>query len=308
MQTVTDLGNDVFEIDTRMAGYEGITASYLIRSERPCLVETGAGNSAPVVCDALAAAGIGPADLATIVVTHIHLDHAGGVGDIAKMFPNAEVVVHEKGARHLADPTRLMRSARLVWGAALDSLFGDLKPTDGVRIRAVEDIGEVDLGGGRRLQSHHSPGHARHHVGLLDSLTGDLYVGDAAGVYIPETADLRPATPPPDFDLDGALQSLERFRALRPSRLLFSHYGPVEPVGETLDRAAEELRLWVELVTEAYDERLDLDHAVAMVRERTDERYKALAADADPEVAKKVEVISAARNNVAGIMHALEAG
>lgn len=308
MQTVTDLGNDVFEIDTRMAGYEGITAGYLIRSERPCLVETGAGNSAPVVRDALAAAGIGPADLATIVVTHIHLDHAGGVGDIAKMFPNAEVVVHEKGARHLADPTRLMRSARMVWGTALDSLFGDLKPTDGVRIRAVEDIGKVDLGGGRRLESHHSPGHARHHVGLLDSLTGDLYVGDAAGVYIPETADLRPATPPPDFDLDGALRSLERFRALRPSRLLFSHYGPVEPVGETLDRAAEELRLWVELVTEAYDQRLDLDHAVAMVRERTDERYKALAADADPEVAKKVEVISAARNNVAGIMHALEAG
>jgi glyoxylase-like metal-dependent hydrolase (beta-lactamase superfamily II) len=306
METITDLGNDVFEIDTRMAGYAGITAGYLIRSERPCLVETGAGNSAPVVRDALSAAGIGPADLATVVVTHIHLDHAGGVGDIAEAYPNAEVVVHEKGARHLADPSRLMRSARMVWGSALDSLFGDLKPTEAARIRAVEDIGVVDLGGGRRLESHHSPGHARHHVGLLDSLTGDLYVGDAAGVYIPETADLRPATPPPDFDLDSALASLDRFRALRPSRLLFSHYGPVEPVGETLDRSAEELRLWVEMVTEAYDQRLDLDHAVAMVRERTDARYKALAPGADPAVAQKVDVISATRTNVAGIMHALE--
>jgi glyoxylase-like metal-dependent hydrolase (beta-lactamase superfamily II) len=289
-----------------MAGYEGITAGYLIRSERPCLVETGAGNSAPVVRDALTAAGIGPEDLATVVVTHVHLDHAGGVGDISAMFPNAQIVAHEKGARHLADPSRLMRSARMVWGAALDTLFGDLKPTDAVRIRAVEDVGTVDLGGGRHLESHHSPGHAKHHVGLLDSLTGDLYVGDAAGVYIPETADLRPATPPPDFDLDSALASLERFRALRPSRLLFSHYGPVDVVGETLDRSAEELRLWVELVTEAYDQRLDLDHAVAMVRERTDERYKALAEDADPEVTKKIDVISSARNNVAGIMHALE--
>jgi glyoxylase-like metal-dependent hydrolase (beta-lactamase superfamily II) len=306
METLTELGDDVFEIDTRMAGYAGITAGYLIRSERPCLVETGAGNSAPGVRDALAAAGVGPGDLATIVVTHVHLDHAGGVGDIAKMFPEAEVVVHEKGARHLADPTRLMRSARRVWGAALDSLFGDLKPTDAVRIRAVEDIGEVDLGGGRRLESHYSPGHARHHVGLLDSLTGDLYVGDAAGVYIPETADVRPATPPPDFDLDSALASLDRFRALHPTRLLFSHYGPVDRVAETLDRSAEELRLWVELVTEAYDQSLDLDHAVAMIRERTDERYKALAPDAAPEVANKVEVISAARNNVAGIMHALD--
>lgn len=306
METITDLGNDVFEIDTRMAGYEGITAGYLIRSERPCLVETGAGNSASVVRDSLAAAGIGPADLATVVVTHIHLDHAGGVGDIAEAFPNAEVVVHEKGARHLADPTRLMRSARMVWGSALDSLFGDLKPTDAVRIRAVEDIGVVDLGGGRRLESHYSPGHARHHVGLLDSVTGDLYVGDAAGVYIPETADVRPATPPPDFDLDSALASLDRFQALRPSRLLFSHYGPVDAAAETLDRSAEELRLWVELVTEAYDQRMDLDHAVAMVRERTDARYKALAPGADPAVAEKVEIISAARNNVAGIMHALE--
>ncbi|MCW2860821.1 MAG: beta-lactamase domain protein [Actinoallomurus sp.] len=306
METITDLGNDVFQIDTRMAGYDGITAGYLIRSERPCLVETGAGNSSPVVRDALTASGIGAADLATVVVTHIHLDHAGGVGDIAGMYPNAEIVVHEKGARHLADPSRLMRSARMVWGKALGTLFGDLKPTDATRIRAVEDTGLVDLGGGRRLESHHSPGHARHHVGLLDSLTGDLYVGDAAGVYIPETADLRPATPPPDFDLDSALASLERFRTLRPSRLLFSHYGPVELVGETLDRSAEELRLWVELVTEAYDQRLDLDHAVAMVRERTDERYKALAPDADPAVTEKADVISGTRNNVAGIMHALE--
>jgi glyoxylase-like metal-dependent hydrolase (beta-lactamase superfamily II) len=306
VENLTDLGNDVFEIDTRMAGYSGITAGYLIRSERPCLVETGAGNSAEVVRDTLSAAGIGPGDLATVVVTHIHLDHAGGVGDIAQMFPDAEIVVHERGARHLADPSRLMASARRVWGSALDSLFGDLKPTDAVRIRAVEDTGVVDLGGGRRLESHYSPGHARHHVGLLDSLTGDLYVGDAAGVYIPETADLRPATPPPDFDLDSALASLDRFRALGPTRLLFSHYGPVELADETLQRSAEELRLWVELVTEAYDQRLDLDHAVAMVRERTDERYKALAPGADPAVAEKAEVISATRNNVAGIMHALE--
>ncbi|MCO5999414.1 MBL fold metallo-hydrolase [Actinoallomurus rhizosphaericola] len=306
MDSITDLGNDVFEIDTRMAGYTGITAGYLIRSDRPCLVETGAGNSASVVRDALAAAGVGPADLATVVVTHIHLDHAGGVGDIAEMFPNAEIVVHEKGARHLADPSRLMRSARMVWGDALDTLFGDLKPTDAVRIRAVEDVGEVDLGGGRRLESHYSPGHAKHHVGLLDSLTGDLYVGDAAGVYIPETADLRPATPPPDFDLDTALASLDRFRGLRPARLLFSHFGPVELVGETLDRSEEELRLWVELVAEAHDQRLDLDHAVAMVRERTDGRYRAFAPDADPQAAEKVEMISSARNNVAGIMHALD--
>ncbi|MBW8483169.1 MBL fold metallo-hydrolase [Actinomadura parmotrematis] len=303
--TVTPLGGDVHEIDTRMAGYTGITAGYAILSDRPCLVEPGTAGSAPVVRDALAGLGVGPDDLATVVVTHIHLDHAGGVGDIAAMYPNAEIVVHEQGARHLADPARLMRSARMVWGDALDTLFGELRPTDPARIRAVDDTGVIDLGGGRRLESHHSPGHAKHHVGLLDSATGDLYVGDAAGVYVPETAEVRPATPPPDFDLDLALASLARFRALRPQRLLFAHYGPVAEVEATLERSAEELRVWVDAVRDAREQDPDLDHAVAMVRDRVRDRYAFLGPDADPEVAAKYEVLSGVESNVAGIMHAL---
>src|SRR5215510_4681182 len=125
---ISDLGNDVFQIDTRMAGYEGITAGYLIRGSRPCLVETGTAPSAPVVRDALASLGVGAADLASVVVTHIHLDHAGGIGDIAAMYPAAEIVVHQKGARHLADPSRLMASAKMVYGDALDRLFGTMAP------------------------------------------------------------------------------------------------------------------------------------------------------------------------------------
>jgi glyoxylase-like metal-dependent hydrolase (beta-lactamase superfamily II) len=244
--------------------------------------------------------------LACVVVTHIHLDHAGGVGDMADLYPEAEIVVHEKGARHLVDPSRLMRSARMVYGDRLDTLFGELKPTEAARIRAVEETGVIDLGGGRRLTSHYSPGHAKHHVGLLDSATGDLYVGDAVGVYIPETADLRPATPPPDFDLDTALASLEKFRALAPQRLLFAHYGPVAEVPETLDRSAEELRLWVETVREAHGEGMDLDHAVAMVQDRTRGRYQAYGPDADPLLAEKYEALNGIDSNVAGIMHSLE--
>jgi glyoxylase-like metal-dependent hydrolase (beta-lactamase superfamily II) len=303
---VTGLGHDVYEIDTRMAGYQGITAGYLILSDKPCLVETGTAPSAPVVRDALAHLGVGAADLATVVVTHIHLDHAGGAGDIAAMYPQAQVVVHERGARHLADPSRLMASARMVYGSALDELFGEMAPTPAGRIKAVEQRGTIDLGGGRRLDSHYSPGHAKHHVGLIDSVTGDLYVGDAAGVYIPETGDLRPATPPPDFDLAIALESLRTFAALRPTRLLFSHYGPVDAVDEVLDRSAEEITLWVEETRRACKARLDLDHAVAMVHERTRQRYAALNADAEPGVAAKFETISSTASNVAGIMHWLE--
>ncbi|GAA4196466.1 MBL fold metallo-hydrolase [Microbispora amethystogenes] len=304
MDNVTPLGGDVYEIDTRMAGYSGITAGYLILGDRPCLVETGTSTSAPVVRDALSSLGVGPDDLATVVVTHIHLDHAGGVGDIAAYYPSAEIVVHEKGARHLADPSRLMASAKMVWGDKLDVLFGALTPTDAARIRALGDTGTVDLGGGRALSSHYSPGHAKHHVGLLDSLTGDLYVGDAAGVYLPETGDLRPATPPPDFDLDVALDSIALFSALTPQRLLFSHYGPVGDVPSILERSAEELRVWVDLTRRAHAEGMEFDHAVAMVRDRTRERYAALRGD--DATAERFELLSEAASNVAGIIHWLD--
>jgi glyoxylase-like metal-dependent hydrolase (beta-lactamase superfamily II) len=304
VDNITALGGDVYEIDTRMAGYSSITAGYLILGDRPCLVETGTSTSAPVVRDALTSLGVGPADLATVVVTHIHLDHAGGVGDIAGFYPDAEIVVHEKGARHLADPSRLMASARMVWGDKLDTLFGELSPTEASRIRALGDTGSVDLGNGRTLSSHYSPGHAKHHVGLIDSGTGDLYVGDAAGVYLPETGDLRPATPPPDFDLRTALDSIALFKALGPQRLLFSHYGPVTDVEEILGRSAEELRVWVDLTRQARAQAMDLDHAVAMVRERTRDRYAALKAD--EATAEQFELLSGAPSNVAGILHWLD--
>ena len=303
---VTPLGHDVFEIDTRMAGYSQITAGYLILADRPCLVETGTAPSAPVVRDALAALGVGPGDLATVVVTHIHLDHAGGVGDIAGMYPAAEIVVHERGARHLADPSRLMASARMVYGDDLDWLFGELAPTPRERIRAVEERGSVDLGGGRSLDSHYSPGHAKHHVGLIDSASGDLYVGDAAGVFLPQTGDLRPASPPPDFDLPVALESLRLFGALAPQRLLFSHFGPVADVTGTLERSAEELNVWVAETRRARSAGLDLDHTVAMVRDRTRERYAALLPGAEPELTEKAERVSSTKANVEGILRWLD--
>src|SRR5260370_3243821 len=161
---VTPLGHDVFEIDTRMAGYSQITAGYLIRADRPCLVETGTAPSAPVVRDALAALGVGPGDLATVVVTHIHLDHAGGVGDIAGMFPGAEIVVHELGARHLADPSRLMKSPRRVYRDGLDWLLRELAPTPAERIRPVEEQGPIALGRGRAPRTVSLPRpHPYHH-------------------------------------------------------------------------------------------------------------------------------------------------
>lgn len=303
-EDVEDLGAGVFHIDTRMGGYEGITSGYLIRSSRPCLVETGTARSAEHVVQSLVDLGVGPEDLATIVVTHIHLDHAGGVGDIAAAFPSAQVVVQERGARHLADPTRLVASAHRVFGEDMDRLFGDLRPVPAERLVSIPDAGFIDLGDGRRLDAFHNPGHASHHIGLLDSETGDLYTGDAAGVYVPQTADVRPATPPPDFDLNLTLDSLERMRQTAAQRLLFSHFGPVTDVQDTLKRSREELLRWVDMVRRARISELDLDHAIAMVRER--DRQTSPIFHADPERVGRFEELSSVEANVRGIARWLD--
>ena len=286
-------------IDTRMGGYEGITASYLIRGSKPCLIETGTARSAPIVMARLDALGIAPDDLASIVVTHIHLDHAGGVGDLAKFFPRAQVIVHEKGARHLADPAKLVASAHRVFGEEMNRLFGDLLPTPVDRITVLGDTGLIDLGDGRSLATFHNPGHASHHVGLVDSLTGDLYTGDAAGVYIPETAEVRPSTPPPDFDLALTLDSLSRMKQVNASRLLFSHYGPVTDIAATLDASVAQLHYWVESVKRARGETDDLDHAIALVQER--DRAQHAAFYSDPALVEKYEALSSIGANVMGI-------
>ena len=178
------------------------------------------------------------------------------------------------------------------------------RPPQGGSARSAAS-GVIDLGDGRRLEAFHAPGHARHHLGLLDSLSGDLYVGDAAGIYIPETADLRPATPPPDFDLELAVGSIHQFRDRAPNRLLFSHFGPVLDVEDTLARSEQELRLWVDLVRGARADGLDIDHAVARVQEATLDRYAAFLAD--PDLVERFAHLNSDRSNVLGILRWLDA-
>lgn len=301
---IESLGDEVFAIDTQMAGHAGITSSYLIRGSRPCLIETGTALSAPVVIAALTELGVDAADLGTVVVTHIHLDHAGGVGDIAAAYPAAQVVVHEKGARHLADPAKLLASAQRVFGPDMDRMFGPLIATPAQRLSTLGQTGFVDLGDGRRLDAFHNPGHASHHVALVDSQTGDLYTGDAAGVFVPDTAEVRPATPPPDFDLDLALDSLRRMREVGPTRLLFSHFGPVTDVELVFDQSEQELRYWVEQVSQSYHAGMDLEHAIAMAKEKDRLRHPDFYADT--ERATKFEELSSTAAQVTGIWRWLE--
>ena len=214
--------------------------------DEPTLVETGPGTSVEPVARALDELGIAPDALAHIVLTHIHLDHAGGVGALAARFPRATVWVHERGARHLADPSRLVSSATRVYGEErMASLFGPVEPVPAERLRVLEDQQLLDIGG-RSLLALDTPGHASHHLALVDSSTGVVFTGDALGIHVPDLPVLRPATPPPEFDLELAVASIERIRAaaalhpavraLRADRRRRSHVRPRRAPAERVDR------------------------------------------------------------------------
>ena len=218
------IGPGVLQLDTLLGGWERITAGYLIEGPRPVLVETGSQSSVRALLAALEELGVGAGDLAGVAVTHIHLDHAGGAGDVARAFPNATVYVHEKGARHLVDPTKLVNSAAMVYGDLLDSLYGRLDPTPAERLHVLADGEELPIGDGRMLTTVDSPGHAKHHLALHDSASGILFVGDAVGVRLPDAGVLRPSTPPPDFDLDQAVHSLHRFAERHPTGIALAPF------------------------------------------------------------------------------------
>jgi glyoxylase-like metal-dependent hydrolase (beta-lactamase superfamily II) len=289
----------VLEIDTLLGGWERVTAGYLIEGPAPVLVETGSQSSVPALLAALDGIGVSADELAGVAVTHIHLDHAGGVGDVARAFPRATVYVHEKGARHLADPSRLVESAAMVYGDLLDTLYGRLDPTPSERIHVLEDGEAINVGGGRTLTAVDSPGHAKHHVALHDSESGLLFAGDAIGVRLPDAGVLRPATPPPDFDLDQALTSLQKFAARRPTGIALAHYGLVPDPSTILDEASETLRRWAGVAERAWRDGLDIAAALEAA-------FAAELDGVDPAQREKLETLNGVHSNAAGFRRWLE--
>jgi glyoxylase-like metal-dependent hydrolase (beta-lactamase superfamily II) len=244
----TPVADGVTMIDTLLSGEPEFNAVYLLDGDEPCLVETGPGADGALVLEALDDLGIGDGDLAHIVVTHIHLDHAGGAGALAQRFAGATVWAHERGAAHLADPTRLIASTARTYGAErMLALFGETHPVPAGRLRSLTD-GDTIRMGRRELAVIHTPGHASHHVALHDSESGAVFTGEAIGSYLPWGPAFRPALPPPEVDVASATASIERIRSRHASGLLTSHFGPVPDPDGACDVASQQIRSWSEAV------------------------------------------------------------
>ena len=235
----------IYLVDTNQFGLDHHGAAYIVRGAQVAVVETGLSYSTERLLGALRELGISNEDVIYIVVTHIHLDHAGGAGFLAEACPNATVVVHERGARHLADPSRLVESVREATGPMFPR-YGQVKPIPRERLLPLEGGEILSLGGGYRLAAIATPGHAPHHLCFLERRTGALFAGDAAGIWWPHLGRLLPTTPPPSFNLEQSLTSLERLGDLEPRVLLFTHFGAHPRPKEMLRQYAELLRSWVE--------------------------------------------------------------
>jgi glyoxylase-like metal-dependent hydrolase (beta-lactamase superfamily II) len=223
---IQQLEPDLFLIDHELQGVPRTIASYLLTDgDDLTLIETGPTTTMETLLGGVRAAGFDPERITRLVVTHIHLDHAGAAGALLQRLPRARLFVHRVGAPHMADPSRLLASATRIFEEDMERLWGKVLPVPEERMVILDDEARIRVGN-RILNALHTPGHAPHHLAYCDLESGVMFTGDVAAARLDDSAYLRPPTLPPEVDIELWRQSIARLRALRPRRLYLTHFGP----------------------------------------------------------------------------------
>lgn len=213
-------------IDLEFRGSPGIIATAVLSGpDGVTLIDPGPTSCLPALERGLGAEGIDLADVRQVLLTHIHLDHAGATGTIVRRRPDVQVWVHERGARHLIDPSKLVDSATRLYGADMDVLWGEMAPVPGANVRVLRGGERLEIAG-HSVEVVYTPGHASHHVTFIDLVSAVAYVGDTAGIRRGKTGYILPPTPPPDIDLEAWRDSLTRILSRRPQTFFVTHFGP----------------------------------------------------------------------------------
>ena len=245
------VANNTFQIDVEHRGNPQVIAACLLKGDGgPAIVDPGPTSALPTLKEKLAQCGLRVADLDAILLTHIHLDHAGATGTLVAENPRLRVYVHERGATHMAQPEKLLASAQRLYGGEMDLLWGEFRavPADNL---CVLRGGEQIHAGGRVLEVEYTPGHASHHVSYFDASTGLAFIGDTAGIRSANRPYIVPPTPPPDIDLETWGKSLDLILARKPAKLFLTHFGIAEPVEEHVAELRERLAQWGGIVRES---------------------------------------------------------
>jgi glyoxylase-like metal-dependent hydrolase (beta-lactamase superfamily II) len=244
---MTPLASGLDYVDLNFLGRPQIIATAILQNASGvALVDPGPSTTLTGLVDTLKRHGIALRDVRQVLLTHIHLDHAGATGSLLKQNPDIEVFVHERGARHLIDPSKLMASATRLYGQDMDLLWGEVLPVPASRVKPLQG-NELVTAGGRDLEVAYTPGHASHHVCYFDRSSGVAFVGDTAGVRR-DSAYVMPPTPPPDIDLALWRQSGDRILAWDPDTLFLTHFGAFRGARPHFQQLYDRLDAWSALV------------------------------------------------------------
>lgn len=249
-------------------GFEEFLGTYVLRSDKVSLVDVGPSTCAQNLLEGLALLSVNPEEVDYIFISHIHIDHAGGLGTLMKHMPRAKAIVHEKGIDHMIDPTRLWEGSQQALGELAEK-YGVIEPAPQERIIVARDGMAFDLGQGTTIEVLLTPGHAPHHLSFLERKENRLFLGELGGVYTKGL--IRPGTPPP-FNLDQQLASMGRAIRIDPSAICYGHFGCVTGGTEELCFHKEQLILWGEIIAEGFL----VGSSVDEIRERIAEKDRML--------------------------------
>jgi glyoxylase-like metal-dependent hydrolase (beta-lactamase superfamily II) len=240
--------NGIYLLDTNHMGFTGTVGVYVLPSyDGFALIETGPGSTLAAIKQSIARLGLELANLKAILVTHIHLDHAGAAGQLASE-TGATLYVHERGAPHLIDPSRLLASAERIYGDKMQMLWGTMLPAPKENVVALKGGERLKILG-HDIEVIYTPGHASHHVSFL--LNGEaMFTGDAAAIHFAGSSVIRPALPPPEVDLETWQASVDKMLAAKPKRLLLTHYGEVQDAEGHLHGVVERNQTWANVILE----------------------------------------------------------
>jgi glyoxylase-like metal-dependent hydrolase (beta-lactamase superfamily II) len=235
-------------VDLHFLGVSEIIATAVLHgASGVALIDPGPSTTLDNLKASLQRRNISVADVRQVLLTHIHLDHAGVTGTLVRENPSIEVFVHERGAPHLIDPTKLLASAGRLYGADMERLWGDFLPVPADRVRALKGEERITAGG-RELQVAYTPGHASHHVTYFDPAIRMAFVGDTAGIRRQGQSYVMPPTPPPDIDLDAWRLSEDRILAFDPDTLFLTHFGPFHGARLHFQEMGQHLASWSAIV------------------------------------------------------------
>ena len=269
-KTFKELGHGITLVDAEYGQKSGVASIYLmVENDEVAIIETGTNHSVSFVQEALEAQNLGFDNVRYIIPTHVHLDHAGGAGKLMSLCPNAELVVHPFGARHLIDPSKLEAGTIAVYGEEkFRKLYGTIHPIEASRVIEAPGFFKLKLSG-RKLKFFDTPGHARHHFCIYDKQSNGIFTGDTFGVSYPQITTKQgrfifATTTPVQFDPGSLLQSIDCLTSLNPNTMYLTHFGPITPTPEIVKQLRRSVRQFANI---ALDAQMVTDNRIEVIQQ-----------------------------------------